>query len=300
VLPQGTFRNSTGDGGKIWVYNYSGAGSIKPLKLVNFDLKEATFHPLGIEYWAPSNTLYVINHGTLISTIEIFSVDFSKSTATHVRSFSHALIPYPNSLALVGKDEFYVTNDHLIGARTSQLFAKIETYLSIPLASVVYVDLNAEKVAVSARVAWANGITLLNPTTIAVASTSTPGVYLYSYDPETKILVNLSLQRLPFFPDNISTDSRGRLLITGHPHPPSLEIVSKTNYQFDLDGKKDDSARPRSPSWVVEWDGEMVRDIYVDDGTEFGCSSTAVWDNSRGVGIITGLYEKGILVWTNK
>lgn len=272
---------------------------MKPLKLLNFDLKESTFHPLGIEFWAPTNTLYVINHGMNISTIEKFSVDFSKSTATHVRSFAHALVNYPNSLALVGEDEFFVTNDHFIGARSSKTFAQVETYLAPPLASIVYVNMETRQVAVSGRVAWANGVTMINSFTLAVASTSTPGVYLYSYDPDTKILINLTLIPLPFFPDNLSTDSDGTLLIAGHPHPPSLAVVAETNHQFQLDGAKDDAKRPRSPSWTAEWDIESreVRDIYVNDGSEFGSSSTIVRDKSRGVGIITGLYEKGILVW---
>lgn len=299
-ISQGFFRNSTGHGGNIWVYDYLKAESIRPLKLVKFENKRSSFHPLGIEYWAPTNTLYVINHGPVISEIEIFSVDFAKSTATYIRSFAHSMMPYPNSLALIGKDEFLITNDHIIGARVNKVLSQIETYLSPSLATVLHVELESGKVTVSRRVAWANGITFVNSTTIAVASTSKPGVYLFSFNPDTKKLKYQSLISLSFFPDNLSTDSRGKLLIAGHPHPPSLEKVSKTNHLFELDGGKDDVNRPRAPSHAVEWDGFDLKDIYVDDGTEFGCSSTVVLDSQTGVGIVTGLYEKGILVWRSE
>lgn len=89
-------------------------------------------------------------------------------------------------------------------------------------------------------------------------------------------------------------------MIAGHPHPPSLEKFSKTNHLFELDGVKYDLDRPRAPSRVIHWDEVILKDTYVDDGREFGCSSTAVSDSQRGVGIITGLYEKGILVWKNE
>lgn len=206
---QGVFENVTGNGGSIWVYDYSEVESLRPLELLDFKSKKSTFHPLGIEYWAPTNTLYVINHGPIISTIEIFSVDFAEGSATHIRSFANSMMPNTNSLVLIGKNELFVTNDHIIGARVNISLSQIETYLSPPLATVLYIDLESEDVTVSTRVAWANGITRLNSTTIAVGSTSKPSVYFYSFDPNTKSLTYHSLIKLPFFPDNLSTNSQG-------------------------------------------------------------------------------------------
>lgn len=53
-----------------------------------------------------------------------------------------------------------------------------------------------------------------------------------------------------------------------------------------------------APSWVAEWsEQEGLKGLYKNDGEEFCSSSTAVRDNSRGVGIVSGLYESGILIF---
>ena len=38
-------------------------------------------------------------------------------------------------------------------------------------------------------------------------------------------------------------------------------------------------------------------ELYKDDGSEFCSSSTVVRDSSKGVGIVSGLYERGVLVF---
>jgi arylesterase/paraoxonase len=52
---------------------------------------------------------------------------------------------------------------------------------------------------------------------------------------------------------------------------------------------------------VQSWDGNAkgeLRDLYA--GMEYGGSTTAVRDVARNVGIVTGLYEKGIMVWRDR
>jgi hypothetical protein len=71
-----------------------------------------------------------------------------------------------------------------------------------------------------------------------------------------------------------------------------------------LDGTgegKPESERPKAGSWVVEWDGNdegTLNTLYV--GMDYGTSTTAVRDVEKGVGLVVGLYEKGIMVWREK
>lgn len=49
-------------------------------------------------------------------------------------------------------------------------------------------------------------------------------------------------------------------------------------------------------SWASEWTPEGgVKHIYA--GWEYPTSASVVRDRERGVGIVTGLYAKGLLVW---
>jgi arylesterase/paraoxonase len=179
--------------------------------------------------------------------------------------------------------------------------AVLETYAAFPGGSVIYVDLNTNAFKKIADVPFANGITTLNSTHIAVASTTLPAVLIYQVEPRTKDLMLTKKLRPNFMVDNLSTDTKGHLLMAGHPSPPTLEHVAKTNRYYDLDGTgrgKPAADRPRAPSWVAEWDGNIegtIKDLYV--GSEYGTSCGAVRDVDRGLGIIVGLYEKGILLW---
>jgi hypothetical protein len=50
----------------------------------------------------------------------------------------------------------------------------------------------------------------------------------------------------------------------------------------------------KATSWTAEWsDSDGLKNLYVD--TEYPSSSTVV--KAQGIGIIVGLYAKGIFVW---
>jgi len=51
-----------------------------------------------------------------------------------------------------------------------------------------------------------------------------------------------------------------------------------------------------APSYVAQWTREGgIEDVYV--GTEMYASSGVGIDEKRGVGVISGLYGKGLLIW---
>lgn len=272
------------------------------LKLRPFAKGQRDFHPLGIEYHAPSKTIFAVNHASTASKIRLYKLDAEKGEVTLFISIEDPRIAAPNSIAAISDTEFFVTNDHYFLARNNIALAKLETYTALPGGSVAHVKLvkgAKPEIRTLARVPFANGITILNDTTLAVASSVSAAVYLYNITHEAAgpVLTKKSSIKVPFIPDNISVDGKGKMLIAGHPHAPSLEEISKNN-QFcqHADADKDDRCQLHRLSWIADWsEEEGLSSIYV--GAEYGTSSTAVRDTSRGMGFASGLYEQGILSW---
>ncbi|KAG5984816.1 hypothetical protein E4U55_003034 [Claviceps digitariae] len=311
----------------LYIYDYKDpstpdADALQQLELVDFPGKD-DFHTLGLAFDEATSTLFAVSHARAGSRIERFTLDLDKLTATHTGTLQHPRIHAPNSIAIINPNELYITNDHFLVARTSKLLAKLETMLALPLASVVHVklrgqdeeeqkDVKTEKeqnglvtasVRVVARAPFANGIHILNQTTVAVAACSRSAIYLYEMQQDASLAFKTSF-RVPFLPDNLSGHG-GKLYIAGHPHFPSLAKFTQTrrvcNEPRELD-RADQHVRAycesgeAAPSWVAEWtEEEGLRSLYA--GTEYPSSATAAKDPGRGVGIVSGLYAKGLLVW---
>ncbi|EFY90575.1 paraoxonase, putative [Metarhizium acridum CQMa 102] len=296
----------------LYVYDYKDASapdasSLRRVDMVDF-AGEADFHTLGMAYDEQTSTLFVANHAKAGPSIEIFNLDLDQLVASHAGTIQHPLIHGPNSIALVGSRELYVSNDHYFLAKQSTLLARTELVLGLPLGTVVHLKLSADKPAdveeasVVARAAFANGVEMLNSTTVAVASTSRSAVYLYDRRRDGSLSYRSSIQ-VPFLPDNLSVHG-GKLIIAGHPHFPSLTKFTMTrhvcNDAAEL-AKADDAMKAycehgKGTSWVAEWtEANGLKSLYA--GTEYPTSATAARDSKRGVGIISGLYAKGILVW---
>ncbi|KAE8153814.1 hypothetical protein BDV25DRAFT_148836 [Aspergillus avenaceus] len=282
--------------GELIIYHYtSQKESINRVTFLDYPAAN-NFHPLGVEYHRPSNTLFVCNHHPNGSRLDVFSMDLSKSeaTATYRSTIADPVLKGPNSVVAISDHELYVSNDHYFLKRYNPWLSTIETYAGIPGGAVAYVNVKSGTVRPVAHVPFANGVVQLNETVLAVASTSTARVYLYQIQPD-RSLRRVDSVKLPFLPDNLSIDKRGTLLIAGHPHPPSLEKVAKSRPRCQADAA--DCPNVHAPSWVAEWkpDGSY-RNIFVSK-SDFITSSTAIRDADRKLGIVTGLYEKGILVW---
>lgn len=279
------------------------------LKLLDFAHLAEAFHPLGIDYDAGTNTLYVVNHDPAGSKIEMFKLFPSELSATHIGTVAHRLLRAPNAVTALNDKELLVTNDHLYLRKQDPWMSMAETYLGTPGGNIMHVDLNTiytdlkPTVKVLARVPFANGIVLLNETALAVASSNTNAIRIYSIGPSSDANVRapkLTLTHtvlLPFHPDNLSTDKDGKLLIAGHPHTPTLEKIAKNNARCNADGSENkEGCELRGLSWISEWsEKEGLRNLYV--GDDYGTSSTALRDVTRDVGIGVGLYEKGIMSW---
>lgn len=305
TINQGTFIDQTKKQGDIYIYHYARAGSESGSLVRKLDRSglpgDKYFHPLGIEYHKPSGKLFVVNHGYPVG-IEIFKTSLANEKLLYETTLTHPGLYSPNSISAISEHELFVTNDHYFPARQNKIAAVAETYLGLPGGSICYVNLKTNEVKPLARIPFANGVAQLNATHLAVASTTAVEVRIFEWDSVNKTLALRQKIKTPFLPDNLSVDAAGNLLVAGHPFPPQLEVLAKTNHQYALDGadseKKPASERPRAPSAAMAWDGNpegKLQTLYVGGDIDGAC--TAVRDVKRKTGILAGLYGKGILLW---
>ena len=202
----------------------------------------------------------------------------------------------------LSEHEFFFTNDHYFLIRNNPYLAKLETYAALPLGGIVHAVVNSN-LSVTARtvanLAYPNGLTLLNASTIAVAQTSSCKVRLLDIRND-RSLVSVAEIDVPFMPDNLSSEQDGALLISGHPYPPSLERLVKHRIRCLENKLLPDCDGSTAPSAVSEWtERRGLRTLYLDAG-KFSASTTAVRDSERKTVVVTGLYGNGILVWRER
>lgn len=302
----GTFTNkiSVVPAGQLYLYRYNDETlpALAQIRLSGY-ADAAQFHPLGIEYHEASSTLLVSNHHFDGPRIEVFRLDISSHPliAHHSQTMESPLIRTPNAIVALNEHEFYFTNDHRFQIRTRRYFAMLETYAALPLGEIVHVKMHhnsSATIRAVAHLAYPNGLALLNSSMLAVALTGSCKVQLFGIRPD-RSLVFAAEVRTPFMPDNLSCDQNGVLLISGHPHPPTLERLVKHRRRCLEPGLL--TPQPcdgsRAPSAVSEWTWERgLENLYL-SAAEYGSSSAAVRDSELQEGIVTGLYEEGILVW---
>jgi arylesterase / paraoxonase len=129
----------------------------------------------------------VINHAGGES-VEIFDVERGayvwceedKPRLIHRRTVKSPLFRNLNSIALVGPDQFYVTNDHHFASRILQ---RVEEFLMLPSANVVYFDGSSARV-VASRLTYATGVALSwDEKHVHVAETTPHLLLTYDRDP---------------------------------------------------------------------------------------------------------------------
>ncbi|KAI1459937.1 hypothetical protein F4805DRAFT_465886 [Annulohypoxylon moriforme] len=304
---------------EIFAYDYTDASAPDTKSFKRFEIQGyepgADFHTLGIAFDEATSTLFVANHRKDGPTVELFTLDLAAFTAKHFRTIRHPLLHGPNSIALINSRELLVTNDHYFLTEEYPTLAMLETYLGLPLGTVVHVDISAllgdpageVKATVVAHLSFANGIKFLNESTVAVASTAKPAVYFYDFkkadSASTPTLTYKSSVRIPYFIDNVQVSQDGALYVAGHPHPPSLDKYASNRHKCnspDLASAdvavQEECKTSQAFSWVSRWTEEKgLEDLYV--GAEYPSSCTAAFDSKRKVGIVAGLYAKGIMVW---
>ncbi|KAH7911080.1 hypothetical protein BJ138DRAFT_32752 [Hygrophoropsis aurantiaca] len=316
--------------GYLWLYSTTEGG--KPRRITLQDYPEShDFHPLGLEI-SPSrggnqSNLFVVNHGRERTTIEQFALDpVQPYQAKWTRTLSSPYFISPNALALTSPTSFYVSNDHLMTRRLpnpiGHILPIIESVAGLPLGWLSHVSLDADGTLhhefSAFGVPFANGVALSpDGTQLALSSTSLAEIYFYTRNTTTNALKHIHTVPMPMLSDNIMYDDAGILIVTGHPHFPSLIAVA---------ANKTDA---RAPSWAVSvsplspdtkfapsfanrmYDmraplpastfapatlSHEVETLFQSNGSAFSSSCTSLRDSEKGILYMVGLYEEGLLV----
>ena len=331
--------------GALWFYNIGGdviGVPPQPRRILLEGYPEThDFHPLGLDIYPsnpdqPNSNLFVVNHARYNSTIEQFTLSWHQpDRATWVRTISGPELVAPNALALTSPTSFYLTHDHRFTRRLPGLLGKTlpitESILALPLAWATHVNLTQPQsqsalttkthteTIVASHIPFPNGVAISpDGTQVAIASTTLGEILFYARDITTQALSLRARVPTPFAPDNIMYDSRGSLIVAGHPYFPALVAVASNR------------TGARAPSWVLSitptpvppgaaaagaetdaWDlgapvpasrkvprvpGYEMRTLYQSDGSEFSSSSTGLRDSKTGVLYVVGLYQDGLMV----
>lgn len=268
--------------GAIWRLDLSKPDS-KAEKL-NVDLM-GDFHPHGIalrfsekdsHYQGRAIELYAVSHVKHNEhEVVVFTILDSGELKLRRRITYPELIA-PNDLVVVGKDQFFVSNDH--GNPPHTIMSVLEDYLGLPLSSVSYFD-GVEGHIVVSGLRLANGLALSDDQeSLYIAETTAGRVSRYKqvrdrlvWKLDERLDVNMGV-------DNFEWDGKGHLLNTGHPK------------LFDFQAHMKDSA-VLSPSEVirinVQSEPMSFETIYLNDGSEIsGASVAAQFDNTTLVGSV--------------
>jgi len=226
------------------------------------------FHPHGISLFRAADgslTLMAVDHmNETHSAVDIFQVETGPRGArlNEIGHIEGDRLIHPNDVAAVGKDQFYVTNDH--GSRTS-LGMTLENYLTLPRANVLYFDGMVFHEAASGLV-FANGINVSpDGNHVYVAESTARRVQTFRRDPFSGKLTPENAFAFPSGPDNIDVGDKGDLWIAGHPK------------MFDLVTYASDASKP-SPTEIFHVrvaDGipQSAEPVYVNSGREIGAGS---------------------------
>jgi arylesterase/paraoxonase len=226
------------------------------------------FQPHGISLFRAADgslTLMVVNHiSSTQHAVDIFEVKITNGAVSlnEIGEIQSDRLISPNDVVAVGKQQFYVTNDH--GNRTS-FGIWLENYLLLPRADVLYFDGSVFK-EVAAGLVYANGIALSNDgNRVYVAETTAHRIQTFGRDLFSGKLTPENTFELPAGPDNIDVDDKGDLWVAAHP-----KLFGVVTYAGDP-SKPSPSEIFRIP--VKDGKSQSAQLIYANMGQPIGAAS---------------------------
>ncbi len=208
------------------------------LRLVSADAP-ANFRPHGISLYRDADhaRLFVISHPDDDHHVLIFDIGEDGSLA-HVRTVSDPAMYWPNDLAAVGPEQFYVSNSTYFGDNP---LGVLEALLGLPITNLVFFDGAVAREAANGLV-YGNGVQVsADGTRLYVANFIGQKLYVYDRDPESNALTRIDTWRAPFGLDNIEIDEAGDVWVAGntetfafldHQEDPAMRAPSKA-VRFD-------------------------------------------------------------------
>jgi arylesterase/paraoxonase len=235
------------------------------------------FHPHGISLYSDKNgrdALFVINHPKGKHTVEIY--DLKNGRLSHRKTLSDPMLISPNDLVAVGRNKFYVSNDHRFRPGIMQT---LEDFLQLKLSGVVYYD-GSRFIKAASGIGYANGINVsADGKSLYLCSVTEGALHVYSRDIASGKLTPRMEIDLGTGVDNIEMDPAGGLWIGAHPQLLKF-----------LQHAKDSSKL--SPSQVLHLiplaDGSYdIKEVYLNKGEQISASSVAaVYDKRLLIGAV--------------
>ncbi len=226
----------TSPGNGIWAFDP--ANPEASLRRVSADAP-ANFRPHGISVYRDASyaRLFVISHPEDDHTVLIFDIA-EDGALTHVRTISDPAIYWPNDLAAVGPEQFYISNSSYFGDNPLGVF---EALLGLPLTNLVFFDGQTAREAAGGLV-YGNGVQVsADGLRIYAANFIGQKLNVYERDPETNTLTQIDTWRAPFGLDNVELDANGHVWVAGNTET------------FSFLAHQDDPAE-RAPSKAVRFD----------------------------------------------
>lgn len=241
------------------------------------------FRPDGISLWVGEDgktSLFVVNHPAPGSdpdahTVEILDFTAEGTLVPRATLRDRALLTFPNDIAAVGPDRFYLTNSYANDDSTRAY--RLEVLLRLTQARILYHDGSKFSAVLDAQ-RYPNGINVSRDGRTLYVATSTPrDLLVFDRDPATESLTPARSIALGTSPDNVEIGEDGDVWIGAHPKATEL-----------LRSMGDPSHRAPGQVLRVSASGQ-VDEIYLDDGSEVSAvGAAAVRGDRLFLGQLTG------------
>lgn len=185
----------------------------------------AAFEPMGIDlYTTPSATGGVIKRLFAFNLagpeVLLYDVDRAGDLAFRQRFSTAQWLVSPNDVVATGPASFYVTNDTAAGRDSWR--GRLDFLLGLKTGQLLYFDGTSWSVAADG-LAFPNGLALSEDgTALYLAEMRAKRIVKYERDPDTDVLTRVATIPLDSFPDNLSLDAEGNLLVGSVPQPLSF------------------------------------------------------------------------------
>ncbi|MEO1042405.1 MAG: SMP-30/gluconolactonase/LRE family protein [Pseudomonadota bacterium] len=217
--------------------------------------RPGVFRPAGITLFEErlptgvlSRHLFVVNKDG--PSILIFSVDENGDLMLIERLTDPRLLS-PNDVVATGPRSFYVTNDTAAGRQSIK--GKIDFLLGLRTGQIFHFDGDDWSI-VADNLNFPNGIALSpNGDTVYLAEMRAEAIRQFERDPATGKLESDGRIPLGSFPNNLSIDNEGGLLIGSVPQPFEYKAFTE-------------ALRDSAPSQVLRVDGGEARVLYQEAG----------------------------------